>query len=404
MMESEPERESFVRRASRKLPSPDETDFSLVLGGPLYQLLIATRLARPPLALLRRRLIVIAGLAWLPLLILSAIEGHAWQGVTVPFLKDVEAYARFLVAVPLLLVAEPLVHRRVLEVVHQFIDNGIIRTDAVPQFHALLERAMRTRNSPVVEIVLLVAVFVLGPAWRHGFAPGVDTWYVTQGETTLAGQWFYFVSAPIFQFLLLRWLFRLALWWRFLWRVSRFPLDLKILHPDRAGGLGFLSRSLTAFLPVMLAQSVVVSGLIFSRVLSHGATAAQFQSEIVVTVVLLVALIVGPLLFFSIPMIQARRAGELRFSVFATRYAQQFETKWLRRRTEVEGELLGSSDIQSMADLAGSAEILQGMRPVPFDLRALVAVALATASPFAPLIVTVIPLDQLLKSVAMMVL
>ena len=103
-------------------------------------------------------------------------------------------------------------------------------------------------------------------------------------------------------------------------------------------------------------------------------------------------------------MIQARRAGELRFSVFATRYAQQFETKWLRRRTEVEGELLGSSDIQSMADLAGSAEILQGMRPVPFDLRALVAVALATASPFAPLIVTVIPLDQLLKSVAMMVL
>ena len=53
-------------------------DFSLVLGGPLYQLWRGTRLAGDALQLLRRRIIVMALLAWAPLLLLSIAQGHAW--------------------------------------------------------------------------------------------------------------------------------------------------------------------------------------------------------------------------------------------------------------------------------------------------------------------------------------
>src|SRR5688572_16307610 len=268
-----------MRRKPHVKGDSDETDFSLVLGGPLYQLLIRARLARPPLELLHRRLIVIPLFAWLPLLVLSALEGHAIGGVAVPFLEDVEAYARFLVAVPLLLIAEVLVHRRLRELVHEFLDNGIIRADAVPRYLALIERAKRRRNSMATELAIIAFVFLIGPwAWRHGIALQIDTWYAIGGAPTLAGKWFSYVSSPIFQFLLLRWLFRLALWWRFLWQVSRLPLDLKPLHPDRAGGLGFLSRSLAAFLPVMIAQGAVVSGLILSRVLNGIGTASQYHA------------------------------------------------------------------------------------------------------------------------------
>ena len=101
-------------------------EFSLVLGGPLYQLFLKTRLARPPLHLLHRRMVLIPALAWLPLLVLTLLEGTAIGNVTVPLLKDVEAYARFLIAIPILLVAELVVHDRLRMIIGQFRERDIV--------------------------------------------------------------------------------------------------------------------------------------------------------------------------------------------------------------------------------------------------------------------------------------
>ena len=74
-------------------------DFSLVLGGPLYQVLRRTHLVGDALQLLRRRLIVLTFLAWVPLLVLSVVQEHAWgTTVALPFLNDIELHVRFLVA------------------------------------------------------------------------------------------------------------------------------------------------------------------------------------------------------------------------------------------------------------------------------------------------------------------
>src|SRR5450755_4581872 len=82
-------------------------DFSLVLGGPLFQLWRRTRLSGSHLELLRRRVIVMVLLTWMPLLLLSVVEGHAWSGsLALPFIVDVEQHLRLLVALPLLIVAE----------------------------------------------------------------------------------------------------------------------------------------------------------------------------------------------------------------------------------------------------------------------------------------------------------
>ena len=88
-------------------------DFSLSLGGPLYQLWRRTRLAGDALELLHYRDLVIVLLAWGPLLLLSVAEGHAWgAGTKLPFLYDVEMHARLLLALPLLVVAELVVQLR----------------------------------------------------------------------------------------------------------------------------------------------------------------------------------------------------------------------------------------------------------------------------------------------------
>jgi len=96
-------------------------DFSLVLGGPLFQLFRRSHLSGDALELLQQRILVITLLAWLPLLALSALGGEALGGrAAVPLLLDVEVHVRFLVALPLLIVAELLVHQRMRFVGQQF--------------------------------------------------------------------------------------------------------------------------------------------------------------------------------------------------------------------------------------------------------------------------------------------
>src|SRR4029077_11415280 len=98
------------------------------------------------LELVRQRIIILSLLAWLPLLVLSALEGHALGGnVAVPFLLDVDVHIRFLVALPLLIVAELVVHQRMRFVVRQFLERNLIPKTAFPRFEAAIASALRLR-------------------------------------------------------------------------------------------------------------------------------------------------------------------------------------------------------------------------------------------------------------------
>src|SRR5262245_39505650 len=195
---------------------PPEGDFSIVLGGPLFQALRRARLAGDALQLARRRIVVIATLAWVPLLALSALDGKAWgDAVAVPFLRDIDAHARFLIALPLLIVAEIVVHRRTRPIVTQFLTLGLVRDGARKRFDAAVESAMRLRNSVLAEVTLIAIVYVVGilVIWRYYIALGAATWYAAPTadgrQIHLAGWWYFLFSLPMFQFLLLRWYFRL---------------------------------------------------------------------------------------------------------------------------------------------------------------------------------------------------
>src|SRR5471030_2635943 len=90
----------------------DLPEFSLVAGGPMFRLLRRARLTDDQLGLVRRRIVVISLLTWLPLLLLSALQGKLLGGsATVPFLLDMEVHSKFLIAVPLLIAAELVMHR-----------------------------------------------------------------------------------------------------------------------------------------------------------------------------------------------------------------------------------------------------------------------------------------------------
>ena len=135
---------------SRPAILDDHPDFSLVLGGPLFQLFRRAHLSGDTLELLRRRVLIIASVAWLPLLLLSALEGHALDGaLKIPFLYDIEAHVRFLITVPVLIFAELVVHQRIRAAVRQFVERGIVTPELRAKFDAAIESTMRARNSVI---------------------------------------------------------------------------------------------------------------------------------------------------------------------------------------------------------------------------------------------------------------
>jgi hypothetical protein len=382
----------------------DAENFSLVLGGPLYQLLLRARLSDDALMHVRQRIIIIALLAWLPLLGLSAWEGHLLGGsATVPFLMDVEVHIRFLLAMPLLILAELVVHQRMRPVVQQFLERNLIPEDAVTRFRAAIESALRLRNSVLAEVLLIAFVYGVGVmiVWRHGMALDIATWYLTPtaegSKLSLAGMWYGYVSIPVFQFLLLRWYYRLFIWARLLWQVSRIKLNLVPTHPDRVGGLSFLSATVYAFMVLAVAHGVMLAAPIANRVFFAGAALTQYKAEIALMVVFMLCLVFGPLLVFAPQLAQAKRKGLREYGTLAGRYVREFDTKWLRGGAPADEPLVGSGDIQSLADLGNSYEVVRSMNIVPISKEAVLRLVAATLVPIVPLLLTMMPLEELLK-------
>jgi len=379
------------------------SDFSLVVGGPLFRLCQRAHLAGSALELMHREVLVITLFAWLPLILLSAIEGHALgPSIKIPFLYDIEANVRFLIALPVLIVAELVVHRRISPLVRRFVDRGIVVPDDLPRFYEAIESAKRGRDLFAVEGTLLLLVYTIGLwVWRSQIALGDSTWYASAEpghlHLTLAGYWYVFASIPIFQFILVRWYFRLGIWFRLLWRISRLNLHLMAAHPDRAGGIGFLGGSAYAFGPLLFAQGVLLSGLVASRVVFEHEGLLSFKMEAGGFVGFFVLVILGPLVMFTPQMDRAQRRGAAKYGLLASRFILGFEDKWMRSDTPEINALLDNQHIQSMADVANVYTNVRQMRLLPFGTRNITFLAAVTAAPLVPLLLTMFSTADVVK-------
>ena len=376
-------------------------DLSLVMGGPLYQAYLRCRLARPPIELVSRRIIALVLITWVPLAVLSVVEGRAVGGVDVPFIENISAHVRFLIVVPLLIAAEVIVHRQITRSVKQFKGRALVAPEDEPQFNEAVTGALRLRNSTVVEVALLVLSFTVGFwMWRSHVAMHTDTWYAPGdggAPFTMAGYWYAFVSLPFFRFLMYRWHFRVLVWYRFLWKVSRIPLRLNALHPDRAGGLRFLDATPFAFLPVLLAPTALLAAEIGDRIFQLGAKLPQFQLDIVVVLIAVLLLVYLPLLFFVTRLFDARWKGLRDYGGFAARYVEDFRDKWIKGKEGAEkGAELGSGDIQSLADLANSFQVVDAMSIVPFNFKSVLCLGVLVLLPLAPLLFTMMPINEMI--------
>jgi hypothetical protein len=288
-------------------------------------------------------------------------------------------------------------------VVKQFQARNLIPGSAKPRFDAAIAGVYRLRDSVWAEVLLIAFVYGVGlfVVRRAHVGLEVSSWStvpaVAGSRLSLAGIWYAYLSMPIFQFLLLRWYFRVFIWTRFLWQVSRIDLSLVPMHPDRLGGLGFLANTAYAFVPIAVAHGAVLAGMISNRIFQLGNALPAFKMEIAIVVVFVQCLVFGPLLLFSVQLARAKRTGLREYGMLAERYVRDFDAKWLRGGAPAEEPLVGSADIQSLADLGNSFEVVRGMRFAPITRDAILQLAVATLLPVAPLLLTVMPLEELIR-------
>lgn len=389
---------------------PVSRPFLLMEGGPFFRLERRIGLFKTNAPFTIRRAVLAACLTWLFLFILSAWGGAALgKAVTLPFLHDFSTYSRFLVAVPLLLVAELILGPRIAETTQHFLVAGIVKQDDFQTFDRAVENGLRLRDSVFAEIVLaILSYLVTWVAFRRLAVPG-STWYAVPSGTggftlTLAGWWLVLFCTPLMHFLMLRWFWRIFLWFRFLTKVSRLNLQIFPTHPDHAGGLGFIGETQRFFGILLFAYSCGVTGVIADEIIYAKVPLQHYASSIAAYAIMALLLNAAPLIVFTAKLLVTRREGLKEYGALATAYTGSFHHKWIEGENPDRERLLGSGDIQSLADLGNSYEFIEHMKPIPIDPRTLLQLVIATLLPLATLLLTVMPLKDLVKLLLKVVL
>jgi hypothetical protein len=387
---------------SNQAKASREPELALIEGGPGASVMKRLGLIRldPGIGTLRTAM-VLASVAWLPLVILSLIQGRFVSGdLAIPFLSDLAAHTRFLVAIPIFILAEIPIRARLIRVGRQFIDSGTVRADEHERFIQIVEGLRRLRDSRIAELTILGLAYAgTYVALTGGLKHGRTTWYQPGPGTGLsaAGYWYSFVSLPMFQFLMYRWIYRLAIWGVFLRRVAKLNLNIVPTHPDGAGGLDFVGKGSIPFGIIVFALGAVVSSAIATNVLYAGSKLQDYQQIYIAFLLIVLVIFAGPLILFAPKLAQVKRDGLMEYGAFASRYTQLFHDKWVKHYGCQDEPLLGTGDIQSLADLGNSYLIIRKMRVIPIEMRDFVALVLPGVLPAVPLLATVMPVSDILK-------
>ena len=107
---------------------------------------------------------------------------------------------------------------------------------------------------------------------------------------------------------------------------------------------------------------------------------------------------------FAPKLLALKRQGRREYGALAARYTREFHAKWIEGAAPPDEPLLGSADIQSLADLANSYEVVRGIGAVPFGRDTIIQVAVPALIPFVPLALTVVPAEEILKKLLGMLL
>jgi hypothetical protein len=345
---------------------------------------------------------------WLPIAVLAgalAITGHP---TAFTFFTDIAVHARFLVALPLIVLAEVDVIPAFGRIVHHFLSSGMVNRDRERYFEAIAStrRLLDAKWATYITFALSYAVVIAliatisrdtTPAWYWG-GPGPL-------GLSLPGIWHGFISLPLLLWPCFGWIWRLLLWWRFLGKMSRLDLQMIPTHPDHAGGLKFVSTSIRAYRLLAAAIGVIVAGTEMNRLLRIGESSPiAYRNSAIAVVGLVIVLAAGPLLMFVTRLRNTRLRGMLQYGRLGSAVGAEFEQKWISRKGDVDSGALEVPDFSAMTDLYQVVGNVYEVTDLPFGLKDLTPIVIAALIPFVPVLLMTVPLAEIANTVKSLLL
>jgi hypothetical protein len=373
--------------------------FKLSTGGPIYRLLTLLRIQKTDAYSVRRRLVILIGLSWLPLFLLTFVEGNLINShLDQPFIYDIKSYIRYLFVIPLLVIADGLIDPLIATNIQSIGSSGILGEEHKEWYRKAIDRLRRRKESTLADVVIiliiaLITISIITNLEDLDVSLEFTNW-ITQKEgaelsLTVAGWWYFVVSSPILQIILFRWFWRFLIWGEFLFNVSRVKLKLQPTHPDLAGGLGILKNGESAFILIFIAFGSMLSVSLVEEILFTDFTLEQAYPIIVIYIVIAIFLLTLPLLFFTRQLVAAKRRGRVTYGGLGYKLSRAFDKKWGDTSDPATGdELLKTADSSAVCDYADIFEAVREMRYLPISLKDYMTQALVLLTPFLPLALT----------------
>ncbi|NNF97279.1 MAG: hypothetical protein HKM94_10165 [Halobacteria archaeon] len=382
--------------------------FSLSTGGFFYTLLLRSHIIEEGKYHTRRLILLFIGVTWLPLLILTALEGNLYNvGTGVSYLTDFNPHVRFLITAPLLLLAGQIIDPLVGAVVQHLKTSGVLPESGRAQFSNALNNLTQRRDSIWPDIIIIVIALTISMLAKPGYGETelekVSTWlWTADGKSlsvTLAGWWYILLAAPLAQILLYRWVWRFIIWIGFLYRVSRIKLALLPTHGDLVGGLGILSNGQIAFITIFLAFGTLLSSGLAHEMLVDGSSMKEARPVIFGFIACSLLAIVAPLVLFTKQLVNAKRHGRREYGALGYRLSNAFDKKWNQEEAPMEQgkDILTAVDPSALADYNAVYETISGMHVFPMKVRTIAIMAIILFVPFAPLILIEVPFNEVLS-------
>lgn len=370
-------------------------------GGPPLRLQRSLGLVKPEHPHILRRALLAAIIAWVPLaLATSAQTLFRGDGSVNWFFSDFSIHARYLIALPALIFAEWDCIPRLERIVRHFVDIGLVAESDIPRYRAAVDSSRRLLRSGYAELIVpfmaylstLLLVLYVPLEW-------VQPWQRTAaGGFSFAGWWNLLVGMPLVLILLFGWLWRIALWGRFLMLMAALDLQLLPSHPDLAGGLRFVSTSLRGFRLISFALSAILAGAIADRVVYQGADLLSFKVHLIGLIVFILVVFAGPMTVFVRKLRETKRRGIFEYGALAIRMGREFESKWFGSSRESKEELLSAPDFSATTDYFAVAANVYEMRNLLFTVKDLMGPVLSALVPFFFVALLKVPFQVVIKS------
>jgi len=325
------------------------------------------------------RIIVVFAVTWLPMAALAVKQGLFSTAIEPKnFFADYAAYAQFLIAIPLFIVAERIVSRNTREAARDFLDTGVVNPDHLQYVNESHLEAERWRLAPWPEAVCwgLAYFFALStilPEFSMTGAGKWQTWHtqVTDGHRRLtwAGGWAMLVALPVLNYWWLRLAWKICIWTRYLYRISRLHLQLVASHPDQMGGIGFVGEVQAKFALVIFAYGISnVAAPVAYKVSLEGSPlfVAPVWGPMVGFILGAPALFLFPLFMFTKQLFRTKRKMLARYREQSTRHARAFEARWIDQHAH-DDSVIDVDELTRINHVAIVFDRIERMRVVPFD-------------------------------------